>query len=65
MRTVTEAIKRLKVKKGGRVPMLDPTGDLKVSGSQYRKLQGKLRKCMDMLHANDLFDKCDPRPSPA
>lgn len=39
--------------------MLDPIDDLKVSGSQYRRLQSKLRKCMDMLQANHLFDKCD------
>ena len=58
MRTVAESIKRLQAKNGGCVPMLDPTRDLKVSGSQYRKLQGKQRKCVDMLHANHLFDKC-------
>jgi len=58
MRTMRESIKRLRAKNGGHVPLLDPTSDLKVSGSQYRKLQGKIRKCLDMLQANHLFNKC-------
>lgn len=50
-----EAIKRLRAKNGGHVPLLDASTDLKVSGSQYRKFQGKLRKCLNMLQDNRLF----------